>query len=232
MTTITALPTPPARTMTPDAYVAAGDAFLAALVNFVTQTNQVASEVNTNAGNAAGSATTATQQAAASLASQIAAAASASAAALSTGVGKWVSGTTYNQGNCVWSPIDFQNYRCTAASLTSSTDPSVDSANWRLINYLKPWTVLTGAYTAQNGDRLFANTAGGAFTITAPANPIAGVTFFEVADYAGVFGTNNLTINPNGANVEGKSGDTLILDMNNLSVIVRYVDATKGWVAR
>lgn len=49
MTTITALPTPPARTMTSEAFVTAADNFMGALPTFATQTNAVASEINTMA---------------------------------------------------------------------------------------------------------------------------------------------------------------------------------------
>lgn len=43
---------------------------------------------------------------------------------------KWITGTTYAIGDEVWSPADFQAYRCKVAGV-SSTDPSADSTNWQ-----------------------------------------------------------------------------------------------------
>ena len=63
MTTITALPTPPARTQAPATFSANADAFLAALPTFATQTNAVAGEINANTTTASTAATTATTQA-------------------------------------------------------------------------------------------------------------------------------------------------------------------------
>jgi hypothetical protein len=48
MTTITALPTPPSRSDSAANFISKSDAFIAALPSFVTQTNTVASEIETN----------------------------------------------------------------------------------------------------------------------------------------------------------------------------------------
>lgn len=45
---------------------------------------------------------------------------------------KWVSGTTYAEGNVTWSPIDFLAYRRKLAG-AGTTDPSADSTNWAAI---------------------------------------------------------------------------------------------------
>ena len=125
--TITALPTPaPARLgQTEDVFVQAMDNLLGALPDMVdeqntyaSQVNTVASEINTHKTDAS---TYATQ-----------AAASASAAAASADVTKWISGTTYTEGDCVWSPIDYQTYRRKSTG-GGTTDPSADSTNWVLI---------------------------------------------------------------------------------------------------
>lgn len=63
MTTITALPTAPARTMDAPTFVTTADAFVAALPPMVTQINTVAGEMNTLSTNTATNATTATNAA-------------------------------------------------------------------------------------------------------------------------------------------------------------------------
>jgi len=45
---------------------------------------------------------------------------------------KWVSGTTYQEGNVVWSPSDNQYYmRKNGTTGAGTTDPSSDTTNWQ-----------------------------------------------------------------------------------------------------
>ncbi len=70
------------------------------------------------------------------------------------------------------------------------------------------WTVQTSAYTASVMERVLADTTGGAWTLTLPGSPAAGDAV-EVADGYGSFGTNSLTIDGNGNNINGSSSVTL-----------------------
>lgn len=239
MTTITALPTAPARTMDAPTFVTTADTFVAALPPMVTQINTVAGEINALAIAADGSKTAAALSATNAANSATNAANSAAAAALSTNVNKWVSGTVYSSsdiGKVVWSPLDFQNYRLMIAG-TSVIDPSLEDGNsspryWRKINYEKPVRVASSNTTTLSTDKIAADSTLGSFTITAPINPAAGETWFEVFDYAGTFATNNVIIDFGSNKFEGTVGDTFILDMNNLDIMFRYVNVTKGWIAR
>ena len=66
-----------------------------------------------------------------------------------------------------------------------------------------PWKVMSTTYTAIDGDRIAANTSGGAFTITLPASPSTGNSV-NFADAADSWDTNNLTIARNtGQTIEG-----------------------------
>lgn len=58
-----------------------------------------------------------------------AAEAAANSAALTADVTKWISGTTYAQGDVVWSPTDFKTYR-RKTNGAGTTDPSADLTNW------------------------------------------------------------------------------------------------------
>ena len=123
--TITALPDAPLITDPPSTFNAKAFAFAGALNNFGVEINQVAVEVDADAAIAAAAASTATTKAA------DATAAAASASAVSGAV-KWVSGTTYTEGACVWSPSNFQTYRRKTTG-GGTTDPSSDSTNWTRI---------------------------------------------------------------------------------------------------
>lgn len=112
MTTITALPTPPSR-QDPTNFNDRADAFLSALPQFATEANLVASETNiasTNAVNAN------------------------QAVIAATNITKWVSGTTYANGAVVWSPINGLGYRRITASGSGTTDPSLDTTNYKQVN--------------------------------------------------------------------------------------------------
>ena len=123
--TITALPAPPEHTDSQAAFNSKAFAWVAALGDFVDEANQLAVDADADAATAAAAALTATTKAA------DATAAAASASAVSGAV-KWVSGTTYTEGACVWSPSNFQTYRRKTTG-GGTTDPSADSTNWTRI---------------------------------------------------------------------------------------------------
>lgn len=100
-------------------------------------------QVNATAVTVASNATTATTQAgiattqAGIAANQVSlattqannAANSAASAAATANVTKWISGTSYTEGQNVWSPIDFKTYRRKITG-AGTTDPSLDAVNW------------------------------------------------------------------------------------------------------
>jgi hypothetical protein len=92
---------------------------------------------------------------------------------------------------------------------------------------LNAWTTKTTTYTAVAGDRINANTTGGAFTITLPATP---ATYAEVtlADHAGTWKTNNLTVARNSQNINGGAAD-LTCNVNGKQFTLRFEGATIGW---
>jgi hypothetical protein len=82
----------------------------------------------------------------------------------------------------------------------------------------------TANYTASDNEGVLADTSAGAFTVTLPATPTAGMQVV-VADSGGAFGTNNLTVARNGSTIEGVAED-MILDINGVSVQFVYDGAT------
>ena len=136
---ISNLPSPPSR-QDPANFADEADAFLGALPDFGTETNALADYMeNTTAAAAEASATAAATSATNSANSATGAATSATNAANSATVAAnsaasaggvlWISGTSYAVGYVVYSPINFQNYRCIQAT-SGTTDPSLDDVNW------------------------------------------------------------------------------------------------------
>ena len=80
------------------------------------------------------------------------------------------------------------------------------------------------------GKGYFIDTTSAAHTVTLPASASLG-DIIHIKDYAGTFGTNNLTILRNGHNIQGITNDSLI-NTNRASVSLFYVDSTKGWLYR
>jgi len=89
-------------------------------------------------------------------------------------------------------------------------------------------TPKTATFTAVSGEGYFANTTGSAFNMNLPAG-VAGA-IVSVADYAGTWQTNNLTVVPNGSDKIGGVSSNVALDTEGQSVTLVFVDSTQGWV--
>jgi len=89
-------------------------------------------------------------------------------------------------------------------------------------------TPKTATFTAVSGDGFFCNTTGGAFTCNLPAGSAGAIV--SVADYAGTWQTNNLTVSPNGSEKIGSVNADVALNTQGQSVTFVYVDGTQGWI--
>ena len=89
-------------------------------------------------------------------------------------------------------------------------------------------TLKTSNFTAVSGEGYFCNTSGGAFTATLPASPSAGA-IVAFKDYAPSFASYNLTIGRNSSNIQGNATNS-VLSTNRASVVLVYIDSTKGWL--
>ncbi len=90
--------------------------------------------------------------------------------------------------------------------------------------------VKTTTYTAVAGQGIFANTSGGAWTLTLPASPTIGDEV-AVVDYAGTFDTNNLTIGRNSKNIQGAAAD-LTVSTERAAFTLVFSDDTQGWLLK
>jgi hypothetical protein len=89
-------------------------------------------------------------------------------------------------------------------------------------------TLVTSALTVSSGTGYFVNTSTAAITVTLPASPTFG-SIIGIADYSGYASTNNIIINPNGNKLEGVVVNKR-LTTDKESVILNYVDSTRGWL--
>ena len=78
------------------------------------------------------------------------------------------------------------------------------------------------------GRGYFVNNTSAAGIVKLPASASAG-DLISITDYAGNFGTNNLTVQRNGHNIQGLAVDSTI-QTDRAAVSLVYVDATKGWL--
>jgi hypothetical protein len=88
-------------------------------------------------------------------------------------------------------------------------------------------TAKTANFTAVNGVGYFANTSGGAFTMSLPAGSAGAIV--SVADYTNSFQTNALTIAPNGSEKINGGAGPIVLNIEGQSLTLVYVDGTEGW---
>ena len=112
--------------------------------------------------------------------------------------------------------------------VTSAIQPQINGLSAQ-VGEPYTWATKSTTYQAVVGDALLCDTSGGAFTITLPLSPSVGNTV-RIADIAGTFDTNNLTIARNGQKINNLSED-MVLDIGDVSVIFVYTGATYGWRA-
>lgn len=86
------------------------------------------------------------------------------------------------------------------------------------------YVVKTSNYTTQDKEGVLADTTAGAFTVTLPASPSTGAQVV-VADSAGTWGTNNLTVGRNGSTIAGSASD-LVCDISGVAVQLVYNGTT------
>jgi len=83
--------------------------------------------------------------------------------------------------------------------------------------------------TASAGQGYFIDTTSATHTINLPASPSQGDEV-HIIDYAGTFGTNNVTVGRNGSNIDSVAVNGT-LATNRLNARFVYVDSTRGWTA-
>ncbi len=92
----------------------------------------------------------------------------------------------------------------------------------------KPSDIKTASFTATDNQGFFVNTTSGEITVTLPASPSAG-DVVGIKDYANTFDTNKCILNANGNKIQG-STTNFEITVEGSSIILIYVDSTKGWV--
>jgi hypothetical protein len=89
------------------------------------------------------------------------------------------------------------------------------------------WSIANSNAVMSVNRGYFVDTTGGAKTMTLPASATIGDTV-RINDLAGTFGTNNLTVGRNSANIQGVADD-LVVSVNQSSFGLIYSNGTYGW---
>jgi hypothetical protein len=90
--------------------------------------------------------------------------------------------------------------------------------------------IITTATQLVSGISYEANTTSSAFTATLPATPLVG-DWIMITDHSGTFAVNNLTVLRN-SNLILSLAEDLILDVNNITVLIVYINSAKGWAIK
>ena len=112
--------------------------------------------------------------------------------------------------------------KSTTAGVLSWEEADAGGTSWQAVK--------TTTYTAVAGQGIFANTSGGAWTLTLPSSPSIGDEV-AVVDYAGTFDTNNLTIDRNGKNIQGSAAN-LTVATERAGFTLVFSDDTQGWLLK
>jgi hypothetical protein len=116
------------------------------------------------------------------------------------------------------------SFTINGSSVSLGDNLDVNSVNWQSLITADGSTTTT----AVAGEGYIIDTTSNTHTVNLPASPSIGDKVV-IKDYAGTFGTNNVTINRNGNNIQGVANNSLI-STNRASLTLVYVDATKGWL--
>jgi hypothetical protein len=253
---ISALPTPPT-TSDPTSFDARADATLVAQQTMVPQINSAAAATYTNALAAFESATIAVTTIASVIASAatIATSTTSNTVALATGSYVIQTGKAFAVGQFIViastaSPTNYMVAQITAYN-SSNGALSIFASNIGGSGTFSDWTIsLTAASVANSvilktsattniltsaaqlviATAYECNTTASAFTVTLPASPNVG-DWIMLTDHAGTCATNNLTVVRNGKNIQAVAED-LIIDINNISVMLVYINTAKGWAVK
>jgi hypothetical protein len=118
---------------------------------------------------------------------------------------------------------DGQGLTSSGVGVTAAFEDLAAGISWQ--------TIVTGStMTAVAGNGYWVDTSSNACTITLPASASAGDTII-FTDYARNWGTNGITIDPNGLNYQSRD-DTFTIEYgtDGMTLSVVYMDSTQGWV--
>ena len=126
-----------------------------------------------------------------------------------------------------------ENAKLSNSSITAAGSSISLGASVTLDNQFIDWqSVVTSdgstVTTMESGKGYFIDNTSASGLVKLPTSASAGDTI-AIKDYAGNFGTNALVIQRNSHNIQGSANDSR-LQTNRASVVLVYVDSTKGWL--
>lgn len=228
--TITTAPDGPNR-LSPDNFATKAADFVAWMENLDTEFNTYADEANALATEAETHAAEAETAKNGAQDAETGAVDAKNAAESAANASLWDSSVTYSEGDAAIGS-DGQTYRSLVSSNLNNDPTTDDGTNWLQITNTLEFSLRSSAFTADDGERVMADTSGGAWTLTLPGSPGNGDAL-QIADAGETWKTNNLTVDGNGNNIEGAATLTANVDGGSFMAIYngtqwRVRDATRN----
>lgn len=122
------------------------------------------------------------------------------------------------------------NASATKLTLTGTPSANTDATTveWVRTAIGGGWVEKTSNYAVAGGEAVWANTTGGQFTITLPANPVTNFDRIRIADIASTWADTPPILARNGRLIMGLAED-FALNVKNASVELIYSGPTYGW---
>jgi hypothetical protein len=187
---ITALPPAPTRGEDAATFAAKANTFVAALPAYGTESNAVAAFVEDEADAAQASRIAAEAAETGAEAAETAAQAAQAAAEAASNATEWVSGQAYDEGDVVWSPINYLSYRANT-NTSGTTDPSL-SASWTSLGVPLPVSIANGGTGTTS--TTFANLTTNVTGTLPVANGGTGATSLTSGSYLKGNGTSAIAV--------------------------------------
>ena len=132
--------------------------------------------------------------------------------------------TTQLAGSITNAKLSNSTITVNGTSIALGASGSIPAVSWQSVVVSDGSTVTTMVA----GRGYFVNNTSAAGLVKLPISASAGDTV-AIKDYAGNFGTNNLTIQRNGHNIQGAASD-LTINIDRAGIGLVYYNSAQGWV--
>lgn len=151
--------------------------------------------------------------------------------------GPWAIGQNYAANDTIKAPASHFGslYICVVNHASNDFAADLAAGRWAVMvdltqveRSVRKFKITTGSLLAEPGDDIFANTSGGAFTITLPAAPSISDQPIQVVHAGGNASSNPITIDRNGKLIMGAASN-LVISTTDQSIELSYADDALGW---
>jgi hypothetical protein len=110
---------------------------------------------------------------------------------------------------------------------SASTDMATDAEVLAAINAAKISATTVSSNITLSKDIYYMVNTSAARSLALPATPSVGDRVY-IFDQTGSSASNNITVTPNGSNLNGSS-QNLVIDLNYATAVLQYISSAYGW---